>query len=270
MKACILVASCALTLCFTSASGFAADFEFWFSGYGTTFYKDTASRAYCYSTTFTAVDADGAPGAYHPDDVGHIREGQTLKGLDAPENAGYSGGPTGWRNVLVADPVNSNVPYRQKDGAYAGYFISQTWLEDTSKETVDVARYVNASEIPYIAFPDNNSFTKRAGTGYAGDIGLAWSLDTNRKVAFVVADKSDRPLIGEASIALFQHLFETKVDARTNSGIQKNTTITYLVFPGSRTTHKWPLSAFQIEVAAQQLLESKIGDEDLSRICPGQ
>jgi hypothetical protein len=37
---------------------------------GTQIYRQATNLAYAYETTFKAVDADGAPNAYNPDDTG--------------------------------------------------------------------------------------------------------------------------------------------------------------------------------------------------------
>ena len=50
------------------------------------------------------IDADGAPNAYHPDNIG----------LDDLKNAGYPN-TSWWKNILVPDPQNPNRAYEQRE-----------------------------------------------------------------------------------------------------------------------------------------------------------
>src|ERR671932_1212603 len=60
-------------------------------------------------TRHVALDADGSPRAYHPNDTG----------LDALANAGYP--HKGWKSVLVVDPNDHSRPYVQPNGPTKGY-----------------------------------------------------------------------------------------------------------------------------------------------------
>jgi hypothetical protein len=93
--------------------------EPWETFKGDKLYKSASSNNYVYATKHKAFDADGAPNAYHPDDIG----------LDYLANAGYPK-HSYWKGILVLDPENPEVPYRQKSGDFAGYFIAKTALED--------------------------------------------------------------------------------------------------------------------------------------------
>jgi hypothetical protein len=99
------------------------------------------SQAYFYAITRMAIDADGAPNAYHPQN----------KGIDALANAGFPNG--NWKAILVANPANPNEPFVQTEGEFAGYFISQTTLQDRSLPVTDIRRYVDSRRVPYIVFP---------------------------------------------------------------------------------------------------------------------
>jgi hypothetical protein len=56
--------------------------EFWQEYQGTQLWHFPGSAAYFYLTERMAIDADGAPNAYHPED----------QGIDALANAGYPDG----------------------------------------------------------------------------------------------------------------------------------------------------------------------------------
>jgi hypothetical protein len=86
--------------------------------------------AYTYVTSHIEIDADGAPNAYHPRDTG----------LDALANAGYPHG--GWRSVLVEDPEHPGQAFVQPAGAFAGFFVSKTTLEDGGAPATEPRRYV--------------------------------------------------------------------------------------------------------------------------------
>src|SRR5947208_16427051 len=84
---------------------------------GTRILRQADNLAYAYETTNKAVDADGAPNAYHPDDIG----------LDALANAGYPH-TNWWQDVLVQDPTHPNRPFVQPSGQFEGYFVAMTSL----------------------------------------------------------------------------------------------------------------------------------------------
>lgn len=105
-----------------------------------------------------AIDADGAPNAYHPQD----------NGIDALANAGYPHGH--WQSILVVDPENSDKPFLQTSGEFRGFFLSQTTLQATQLLTTDPKRYVDSTSIPYVVFP--GAFYAKKGTGAVGDFVL--------------------------------------------------------------------------------------------------
>lgn len=139
---------------------------------------------------------------------------------------------------MVPDPEHPARPYRQESGAYAGYFLSRTTLEDESRQGTDPRAYVNAATVPYLVFPGH--FRKLLGTGDMGDLGLAYDLETGRRRAFIVADvgKSHAPL-GEISIALGEALSGRPVNARTGKGVPRGR-VAYVIFPGTRNVQPWP------------------------------
>lgn len=211
-------------------------------------YKDVqlrqfpGSNAYFYATRRIAIDADGAPNAYHPDNIG----------LDANANAGYPNGS--WHSVLVVDPNDNTRPYVQSSGKFVGYFLSKTSLEDKTRPATDPARYVDSTSVPYMVFP--GKFYQMSGTGMLGDIAMVWNLSNQQHSAAIVADRgpSDAPL-GEVSIRLAENLGGSNVNPRNGSGAPSGTFV-YVVFPKSKAAPPWPLTPDQMnQIASKRLAE---------------
>ncbi len=150
----------------------------WLTYQGTKVWRPIGTAAYTYVTSRVEIDADGAPNAYHPDDIG----------LDALANAGFPSG--GWRSVLVQDPADLARPFVQRGGPFAGFFVSKTTLEDPEAPATDPRRYVDATSFPHIVFP--GAFFDLEGTGVVGDIVLAKHIATGLTSSAVVADIGPR------------------------------------------------------------------------------
>ncbi|MEW6464711.1 MAG: glycoside hydrolase family 75 protein [Pseudomonadota bacterium] len=202
---------------------------------------------------YLRIDADGAPNAYHPDDA---------PGLDDPANAGWSGDPNmckhWWPSVLVADPSDPTEPaylkrpYIQPDGEFAGFFVSQTALVNGNKAKTDVQRYLDARKVPYVVMPRAVHAAK--GTGTLGDLAAVRCLSNGRVCAAVVGDIGpDDHGMGEVSIALAQALAGQTVSARNGSG-QAPGPYQIVVFPRSRFTPAWPVTAGQMEARVVGLM----------------
>ncbi|ABB23846.1 glycoside hydrolase family 75 protein [Pelodictyon luteolum] len=220
---------------------------------GTRIYMLQDRSAYSYVTGFMTIDADGAPNAYHPNN----------SGLDDLANAGYPR-HSWWNTVLVPDPADGSRPYIMKSGPYAGYYISMTTLKDLRYAETDSRRYVDASRIPYIVFPE--TFAAMDGVGQIGDYGVAVNLDNGSSSGFVVADIGPRrhPL-GEISIALATRLGGKDVSARTGPAKPLGQ-ILYIVFPGSASRHPWPRDLHAIESITQNMLVNAGGAGTLSAL----
>jgi hypothetical protein len=208
-------------------------------------FRPVGSTAYTYKTTRMALDADGAPKAYHPDNV---------SGLDDPANAGFPHG--GWKDVLVADPANPGRPFVQPNGPTAGFFVSMTALQGAGDAT-DPKKYVDAGQIPYLVFPGN--FHKLKGTGTTGDFVMAKNLNNGRVISGLVADigGADHDL-GEVSLAMATGLGGNNPNPRNGKGMPPGP-YRYVVFPSSHKAPKWPLTAAQVDQAAQALLAAAGG-----------
>jgi len=175
-----------------------------------------------------AVDADGDPRAYHPDDTG----------LDALVHAGA---PGRWWALVTGDGTPAGTPVRQGEGDPApGYYVSTTSLADPSKPLRDPRRYVDAGAVPYVALP--RSFADAHGIRL-GDFAWVERADAGRSpgadagahasppgVAAIFADVAPEGRIGEGSIALAERL-GLPPDPRTG-GTQERI-VRYVLFPGS-------------------------------------
>ena len=216
--------------------------------------------AYIFTSSNVQVDADGAPNAYHPDDVGlDCIKGESFKGLDCPANGGYPN-QSWWRDAILPDPLDNNKGYIQKTGKYKGYFVSQTSLHDNTKPATSPERYVNASVVPYIVFPGKLNMLK--GTGTVGDFGFAFNLDSGKSSAFIVAEVGPTDAkLGEMSIALGVALGGNP-NPRTGAGKPGGTNV-FIVFPHSRMKPAWPISNADIANKVNVLLEQAGGLEML-------
>ena len=228
---------------------------------GTAILKSASGSSYIFSTKKVAVDADGAPNAYHPDDVGlHCIKGVGFKGLDCPANAGYPNS-SWWPSVLVRDSINPSKAYMQESGPYKGFFVSQTSLRDHTKKDVQVEKYVDARFVPYLVFP--REFFKKKGTGVLGDFGYAINLEQGKASPFIVAEVGPSSAhLGEMSIALGEALGGSNPNPRTGKGTPKGT-ILYVIFPRSAKSPAWPVSAETISLTITSLLEDIGGEKAL-------
>jgi len=239
-----------LSICSSPARAASCDAVLWQEYRGTQLWKIPDSAAYFYVVNRMSIDADGAPNAYHPDDIG----------LDALINAGYPRGA--WRSILVvARPLNR--PFIQPDGEFAGYFVSMTTLQDATLPVTDVRRYVDSTRVPYLVFP--GAFFALRGTGNFGDLGAARQLESGKESPAIVADKGPRNApLGEVSIRLAENLGGRNVNPRNGAGMPRGS-FAYVVFPTSKSQPPWPVTAEQLQQRVQERLTAIGGWE---RILP--
>jgi hypothetical protein len=240
------------------------DFQKWEKYQGTKLLREKQNGPYIFSTSQVKVDADGAPNAYHPEDVGlDCKKGTGFKGLDCPANGGYPK-KSWWRSAIVPDPQNNKKGYVQPDGAFKGYFISQTSLKDNSKSNLDTKKYVDSTQVPYLVFP--GEFNTMNGTGLMGDFGYAINIDNGKSSPFIVAEVGPpKAHLGEMSISLGSALGGSNPNPRTGSGTPEGK-IVYVIFPYSKNFPAWPLSQEEIQSKVTSLL-STIGGEETLRFC---
>jgi hypothetical protein len=202
------------------------------------------SGAYSYTTDHVAIDADGSPFAYHPDNIG----------LDDLRFASWPAGEEDWRWILVADPSDPTRPYVQRSGPAAGYFQSMTSLRSQHGSPTDPGSYVDSETVPYLVFP--GEFLRLEGVGGFGDFAMARNLANGRESWAIVADQApaDHPL-GELSIRLAENLGGVNVNPRNGDGLAPGP-IQYMVFPCSRLDPPWPQSSNVLATRANELLNA--------------
>lgn len=226
---------------------------------GTTVYHQRDGLAYAYTTTHAAVDADGAPNAYHPDDVGKKCGKEPHVGLECPAHAGYPN-TTWWNKVLVPDPHTPTKAYVQKGGQYDGFFVCMTSLRQSGGDKYSPATYVDAREIPYVVIP--TGFDDLPFCAKQGDVGFACHKENGKSTAFIVADYGGGKdaKLGEASIALFEALGGKDVNPQNGAGVAKGT-YQYVIFRNSspEPSHRWPRTNRSIEDQVRNLISQTPG-----------
>lgn len=191
--------------------------------------RPTLERGAWTFTAGLAIDADGAPHAY-------ALPGSGLIGLDLIANAGT---PGHWYG-LACD--NSGVPYVQGSQDPApGYAVSTTALYDVSCAIGNPRRYVDASTIPYVVTPAE--LYRKDGVRM-GDLAVVLRYD--RVCYAIVADVGPHGHYGEASMACARQLGID--DSPRSGGVGGG--VTYIIFPGSRSSPAWPRSALEFSAAA--------------------
>ncbi len=171
-----------------------------------------SSGAYYYRAKF-AIDADGSPRAYGPNDTG----------LDLNIHALTNGQ---WVGVVTG---SDGQPIIQKQGdPYPGFFVSQTSLYDVRYEITDPRRYVDAENIPYIVMPDTLRSTMGAEIG---DMAYVFNPATQKSSFAIFADTGPEKLLGEGSIYLAKALGIANTSPR--DGGLTGAVIQYIVFPKS-------------------------------------
>ena len=189
------------------------------------------------------IDADGAPNAYHPDNIG----------LDDLANAGLPGHWDGVITDRTGEPL-----IQGPDDPFPGYYVSCTALTDRTKARTDPARYVDASKIPYIVLPRDVAVQ---GGAQLGDFAVVVNLRNGKSSYAIFADVGT---MGEGSIALANNLGIWS-DARQGG---RRGGILYLVFPGSG--NRQPRTVEEISAETQKLLEDWGGAEKLTSCSANQ
>lgn len=219
------------------------------------------------------VDLDGAPNAYGPPEQ---------PGLDFLGNASsnYKDWKQGeWRGI-VAGPngtgptdVKGNKAFVQKDGPHKGFFVSQSSLQDQSKDLLDPARYVDATKIPYLALPLARPAKKgKHGITYfeelrlrLGDYAIAVNSGNAKWSAAIFADSKHLPKLGECSAALADALavpsdvrgaYKRKHGDKSALAAGASGGIVYLVFPASGAGQGTIPSLQEIQGKGKQLFDN--------------
>jgi len=199
--------------------------------------------------TGMAIDADGAPNAYHP---------LHGRGLDNLANAGHEGN---WYGVVTDTGHKNGTPVIQGPSDPApGFYISPTALQNKHFSRTDPRRYVDSVTIPYISLPGHHGAVLRASLG---DLAMVINGHNGRYCAAIYADVGPRAKIGEGSIALAEAL---KLNSNARHGGTSSHSIIYIVFPHSG--HGTPLPAASIRSQGNQLFEAWGGIKQASACFP--
>jgi len=200
-----------------------------------------ADNAILYRLPMMTIDLDGAPNAYHPPTREHLHGKGPGLGLEDLRNASKNldDGPDAEWVGIVTD--TNGKPVTQKDGMFAGFYVSTTSLEDSRFAREDPRRYVDATKIPYVVL--NPILRQKAGVEL-GDLAVIVLDPAKPRVAFgIVADIGPRRGLGECSEALATSL-------GIPSGIER-ADIVYIFFP--TPDHRKARTAAEIHDETQTL-----------------
>ena len=188
-----------------------------------------------------AIDADGSPNCYGPDN----------SGLDYTANGGtpgsdWWGGPVDSEGMPCIQKVYDPSP---------GFYVSATALANPAYPEASPYRYLDSESIPFIVLPGQHSNGAKLG-----DVALVYNTRTGDNCYAVYGDVGPTSKIGEGSMRLAEAL---KVSSNPKSGGTESKSIVYLVFPGSVGAWKPPSVWFD---AANTLFKSWGGLSRLSKI----
>ena len=160
-----------------------------------------------------AIDADGSPRAYGPNDTG----------LDELSNAQTDGKWVG----IVVDKYDRPVIQGRND-PFPGFYVSPTALYDPNFAETNPLRYVNSEVIPYYVLPQSviDDYNMKVG-----DMGYVYNQRTKKGNFAILADIGPEGKLGEGSIALARSIGFTNVSPR-NGGTEA-AEVVYIAFPNS-------------------------------------
>lgn len=186
-------------------------------------------QASLFFTAPMAVNTDGAPTSYHPDDP-YGSEGKAINTICNGANAILPDGTklnysrcrdlvaayreakaAGWENEnrprmqFYGVASNGHTPCTIKNGEYSGYFVSTTSLAaDPGKSNCDQDRYLNSLDIPFAIYPNARAFKER-GVGKK-DV-VVYFNPANGVVEFgIIGDRGPRWGMAEGSVAFARAL----------------------------------------------------------------
>lgn len=194
------------------------------------------ARRIAFWTSGMAIDADGSPNAYGPNN----------SGLDYTANAGRDGNWWG-----LATDGNKN-PIVQGPGDPApGKYVSTTAYANSAYPSGNPRRYVDSERVPYVAVP--RALMQSIGVKL-GD--FAQVLYGGRSCWAIVADVGPAGKIGEGSMALARALGIDESPKRGGTG----SGVTWMVYLGTSVPGGAALSAQEIAShGASLLLQSPWG-----------
>lgn len=227
------------------------------------------------------VDTDGAPDAYHPENIGTTNICNALS--VAPESGSCK--LAVWKANCLADYfeakknnfdrgphicffaliTNEGKPAIQgPSDPKPGFFVSTTALQNRGYDSASPLAQINANEIPYVVLPAG--LARKIGNVHLGDVAIMYRKSTDLLSYGLVADVGPRDKLGEGSVALHKNLgndpFALKSGIRrATRGISRRD-VAYLIFPGSGVTLT-EFTAHNIDVKGTELLSLFGGKEKL-------
>jgi hypothetical protein len=207
-----------------------------FTAQGVTAWQSPPDSKVFFYKSGMAIDADGAPRAYHPND---------RSGLDALEHAGR---PGDWWALVTDNGRRTGKPVIQGESDPApGFFVSTTALYDhDNPNSCDPRKYVDAALVPYVVL-----HPKALKHARLGDFATVLNLRNGKVSAAIVADVSAPDLpVGEGSIALAKAL---GVKPSPRYGGQDDGVV-FLIYPGSGNRNPRPID--EITRSSTQLFDS--------------
>ncbi len=159
-----------------------------------------------------AVDADGSPNAYGPNNTG----------LDYTANAGSTGN---WWGVVTNSSGNPII--QSATDPSPGMYVSTTSLVNSSYGTTNPLRYVNSETVPYFVIP---TAVRNAGSITIGDIAYVYNKNNGKACYAIYADSGPSGSLGEASIYLATQL---GINNSPRNGGTSSKVVEYIIFPGT-------------------------------------
>lgn len=174
-------------------------------------YKLSNYNCVLYKAGF-AVDADGSPNAYGPNN----------SGLDYTANAGSTGN---WWGVVTDNSGNPII--QTATDPSPGMYVSTTSLVNSSYVTTNPLRYVNSETVPYFVIP---TAVRNTGSITIGDIAFVYNKNNKKGCYAIYADSGPAGSLGEGSIYLATQL---GLNASPKNGGTSTKIIEYIIFPGT-------------------------------------
>jgi hypothetical protein len=185
-----------------------------------------------------AIDADGSPRAYGPND----------SGLDYTANAGY---PGNWWGVIT--DASGNPIVQSSSDPYPGLWVSTTSLVDNAYSSTKTQHYTNSETIPFFVIP---SAVKSLAGISIGDMGYVYNTTNGKGCYAILADIGPSGKLGEASMYVASQL---GINNNPRTGGTSSAIIDYVIFPGSGYGQGTIPTVSQINSAASAKLNAAGG-----------
>jgi hypothetical protein len=234
------------------------------------------------------VDADGAPNAYHPENIpealDHLANaGAVIEYLGAPKLFAKDGESTrkwmdlfreartkdfrGYPKFVWWGIVHDNgKPIEQTTGKYAGYYISETTLTYRDKPERSLERQVDSATVPYLALPRKLAPADN-GPMRLGDLAVVLDEETGRHVYAIIGDTRPAEWAAEGSVCLAERIGGGMRSGR-RAGYDMERNCTVLVFPYSGDGRDGGLAIGDINARGAAALDAWGGIERLKTSVP--